>query len=319
MSFPSFSCLIIDQMHPSIVPMLEGIGVKPTYCPNLAATDVPEALRGYDGLIVRSKLFITPEVLQKASKLKFIARAGAGIDNIDDRVAADGKINLINASEGNRDAVGEHCVGLLLSLLRNIARADRQVREKVWLREDNRGEEIGGKTVAIIGYGNMGQAFARCLAGFGCNVLACDPSPEGKEGPYARLTDLPEIFEQADVLSLHIPLTSANFHFADDPFFSSFRKNIWFMNTARGEVVDQEALVRHLQSGKVKGAALDVLQNEKIGTLTATQKPVFDFLAQAPNVVLTPHIAGWTHESYRKINEVLVEKIYNFLQGLARP
>jgi D-3-phosphoglycerate dehydrogenase len=313
MSPTHFSCLIIDEMHPSILPMLEQIGVKATYRPDLRAADVPGALPGYDGLIVRSKLVITPEVIQKADKLKFIARAGAGVDNIDDRVVAGGKITLFNASEGNRDAVGEHCVGLLLSLLRNISRADRQVREKAWLREENRGEEIGGKTVGIIGYGNMGQAFARCLAGFSCQVLAHDLSPDGKDGPYARLTEMPELFEKADVLSLHIPLNDRNHHFANNAFFSSFQKEIWFMNTARGEVVDQEALVRHLQTGKIKGAALDVLQNEKLGSLRGRQLRNFTYLAQAPNVVLTPHIAGWTHESYRKINEVLVQKIKEFI------
>ncbi|CAN5880217.1 2-hydroxyacid dehydrogenase [soil metagenome] len=318
MSHSPVSCLIVDEMHPSILPMLEGIGVQPDYRPDLGAREVPEALAGYEGLIVRSKLQITLETLRKADKLRFIARAGAGVDNIADEVISAGRVVVMNAPEGNREAVGEHCVGLLLSLLRNISRADRQVREKVWLREENRGEEIGGKLIGLVGYGNMGQAFARCLAGFGCTVWACDLSQEGKEGPFARLTEMAELFDQADVLSLHIPLTDRNFHFANEAFFSSFRKNIWFLNTARGEVVDQEALVRHLRSGKVKGAALDVLQNEKLGTLTEKQLSDFSYLAQAPNVVLTPHIAGWTHESYRKINEVLVQKIHHFLAGERR-
>jgi D-3-phosphoglycerate dehydrogenase / 2-oxoglutarate reductase len=313
MSVSRFSCLIIDEMHASILPMLKEIGVDAIYRPDIKTQEVPDAIQGFEGLIVRSKLKITPEVLQKADTLRFIARAGAGMDNIDPRVVDAGKITLLNASEGNRDAVGEHCVGLLLCLLRNIARADQQVRAKVWLREENRGYEIGGKTVGIIGYGNMGQAFARCLTSFNCQVLAHDLLPDGKEGPSARLTDLSEIFEKADILSLHIPLDEQNYHFADETFFESFRKNIWFLNTARGEVVDQEALVRQLQSGKVRGAALDVLENEKLGTLSEQQLTSFSYLTQSPNVILTPHIAGWTHESYRRINEVLVEKIKGFL------
>lgn len=317
MSSSGISCLIIDEMHPSILPLLAEIGVNASYQPGLKALDVPEALQGYEGLIVRSKLMITPAVLAKADKLQFIARAGAGVDNIDERVVTSGKVVLLNAAEGNRNAVGEHCVGLLLSLLRNIARSDRQVRNKVWLREENRGEEIGGKTVGLIGYGNMGQAFARCLSSFGCEVLAYDLTPDGKGNQYARFTQLEELYAKADVLSLHIPLNERNYHFADEAFFRSFRKNIWFMNTARGEVVDQEALVRQLQSGKVKGAALDVLENEKPRTLTVHQLKNFTFLTQSPNVVLTPHIAGWTHESYRKINEVLVQKIKRYIDGKA--
>ena len=314
MTFKPCRCLIIDDMHPSIFPMLQQIGVEADYRPAIKPEEVPQALESFDGLILRSKMRITAPVLQLADKLKFVARAGAGVDNIDERALQERSIALISASEGNREAVGEHALGMLLSLMRNIVRGDRQVRDKVWLREENRGEEIGGKTVGIIGFGNMGRSFSRVLAGFNCRILGHDrDAPEKVMHPLACCT-LEEVQTEADIVSLHIPFTARNHHFANDAFFSGFRKPIWFVNTSRGEVVDQAALVKHLQSGKIKGAALDVLENEKLQTLTPQQLANFEYLAQAENVVLTPHIAGWTHESYVKINEVLATKIHWFLQ-----
>lgn len=310
--------LIIDEVHPSLFPMLEGIGIEVEYRPDINPLEVCEALVGFAGLIVRSKMRITADTIRLADKLRFVARAGAGLDNIDAEALQERGIALFGANEGNRQAVGEHALGMLLSLMRNIARSDQQVRDKVWLREENRGEEIGGKTIGIIGYGNMGQSFARVLSGFGCRILAYDRfAPEKITAPAASVS-LEELQAQADVVSLHIPYIPENRAFADDSFFKAFRKPVWFMNTSRGEVVDQRALVMHLQSGTLKGAALDVLENEKLHTLTAQQAQDFDYLASAENVVLTPHIAGWTHESYVKINEVLVEKIALILQGTER-
>lgn len=305
--------LIIDEIHPSIFPLLEGIGAEADYRPDIRPADVREALAGFDGLIVRSKMRITADTLALASQLKFVARAGAGLDNIDAQALQERGIALLGANEGNRQAVGEFSLGILLSLVRNISRSDSQVREKVWLREENRGEEISGKTVGVIGYGNMGQSFARLLSGFGCRLLAYDRFAPEKVCVPAQFASLEEIQAEADIISLHIPYIPENLSLANDAFFSGFRKPIWFLNTSRGDVVDQAALVQHLKSGKVKGAALDVLENEKLQTLTATQLENFSYLTSADNVVLTPHIAGWTHESYIKINEVLVEKIRQVL------
>lgn len=301
--------LLIDEVHPSLFPMLEGLGIAYDYRPDIKPMEVCEALVGFDGLIVRSKMRITADTIQLADRLKFVARAGAGLDNIDAEALQERGIELFGANEGNRQAVGEHALGMLLSLMRNITRGDRQVRNQVWLREENRGEEISGKTVGIIGYGNMGQSFARVLSGFGCRILAYDRYAPEKIGTPAENVSLEKLQEEADIVSLHIPYVPENRAFADNAFFGSFRKPIWFMNTSRGEVVDQSALVEHLKSGKVKGAALDVLENEKLHTLTELQAQNFAYLSQANNVVLTPHIAGWTHESYVKINEVLAVKI----------
>jgi D-3-phosphoglycerate dehydrogenase / 2-oxoglutarate reductase len=312
---PSISTriLIIDEIHPSIFPLLESIGAEAVYQPDIKPADVKDTLQGYDGLIVRSKMQVTADTISKADKLKFVARAGAGVDNIDASALQERGIALIGANEGNSQAVGEHALGMLLALMRNIARSDKQVRDKVWLREENRGEEINGKTVGIIGYGNMGQSFARVLRGFGCRILAYDRfAPEKIDGIASNVT-LKELQVEADIVSLHIPYISENYHFADNSFFSAFSKHVWFINTSRGEVVDQTALVNHLKAGNLKGAALDVLENEKLATLTPIQSDNFNYLMGAGNVVLTPHIAGWTHESYEKINQVLVAKITDLL------
>ncbi|GAB3812739.1 NAD(P)-dependent oxidoreductase [Pontibacter rugosus] len=306
--------LIIDELHPSIFKMLESIGVEAVYIPEIEPADVKEALQGMDGLIVRSKMRITTDTIALADQLKFVARAGAGLDNIEVEKLEQLGIPVLGANEGNSQAVGEFTLGLLLSLFRNISRSHTQVQDKVWLREENRGEELSGKTIGIIGYGNMGQSFARVLQGFGCRLLAYDRyAPEKIAAPVMSVS-LEELQANADVISLHIPYISDNLQFANDAFFQNCSKPVWFLNTSRGDVVDQEALVQYLKAGKVKGAALDVLENEKLHTLTAQQQLTFQFLADATNVILTPHIAGWTHESYVKINEVLVHKIQQLLQ-----
>ncbi|PTX11379.1 D-3-phosphoglycerate dehydrogenase [Pontibacter mucosus] len=295
--------------------MLESIGVEADYRPDIKPEEVPAALQGFDGLIVRSKMRITAGTLAQADKLTYVARAGAGVDNIDEQALQERGVILLAANEGNSQAVGEFTVGLLVSLLRNVSRSHSQVQQKVWLREENRGEEISGKTIGIIGYGNMGQSFARTVSGFGCRLLAYDRYAPEKINLPVELVSLEQLQAEADIVSLHIPFIPENLRFANDAFFSAFRKPIWFLNTSRGEVVDQQALVRHLQSGSIKGAALDVLENEKLQTLNPQQQQDFEYLASAPNVILTPHIAGWTHESYVKINEVLVQKIGQVLAG----
>ncbi|GAA4022470.1 2-hydroxyacid dehydrogenase [Hymenobacter glaciei] len=305
------TCLVVDEMHPSLPHLLESIGVQMDYQPNLTAAEVPAALAAqpYEGLVVRSKLRVTAELLAHGPQLRYVARAGAGTDNIDEAAMAAAGVMLLNAPEGNRDAVGEFAVGLLLGLLRNIARADHEVREGQWRREANRGTEVGGKTIGLLGYGHMGRAFARRLGTFGCTVLAHDSDPAATSDGHATLVSLAELQARADVLSLHIPYSAANHHFVDEALLAGFAKPIWVMNTARGEVVDQAALVQALRAGTVRGAALDVLDNEKFNSLSPAQQATFDFLKTAPNVVLTPHVGGWTFESYARINEVLVEKI----------
>jgi D-3-phosphoglycerate dehydrogenase len=216
---------------------------------------------------------------------------------------------VLHASEGNRDAVGEHAIGLLLGLLRNIAKADHEVKNFVWEREANRGLEIMDKTVGIIGYGNTGRAFARRLSGFGCNVFAYDKYKANFSDTFCKERELENIFNEADILSLHIPLTGETRMLVDINYLKRFKKPIILINTARGEIVSLTAVVKALDEGVVRGAALDVLENEKLDKLTAEQREAFNSLREMSNVIFTPHIAGWTFESHVKINVALVQKI----------
>jgi D-3-phosphoglycerate dehydrogenase / 2-oxoglutarate reductase len=302
-------CLIIDSMHESLFPMMNEIGWETDYRPDIDRDEVRRIHQGYDGLIVRSKTTIDAELLGKEPSVKFVGRAGAGLDNLDLEYLGSKNIMVLHASEGNRDAVGEYTVGALLSLMRKIPKADQEVRNIIWLREDNRGEEIMGKTISIIGYGNMGQAFARRLSGFGCNVLAYDKYKADYSDQYASAATPDEIFEQSDILSLHIPLTEETRNMVNARYISRFRKNIILVNTARGEIVSLADLHTALEESKVRGAVLDVLENEKLHTLTPIQAHAFNSIKERSNVILTPHIAGWTYESHVKINVALVSKI----------
>jgi D-3-phosphoglycerate dehydrogenase len=310
-------CLVVDDLHASWQDLFQALNLTVHYRPELLATDVPAALaiHPYEGLVVRSKVRVTTELLAQGPALRYVARAGAGVDNIDEAALAAAGVTLLNAPEGNRDAVGEFAIGLLMSLLRHIPRANQEVQMGIWQREANRGEELGGKTVGILGYGNMGRAFARRLTGFGCTVLAHDSNPACAPDQHATLVALQELQARAQVLSVHIPYSPANHHFVSGELLGGFSAPIWLLNTARGEVLDHAALVRHLQSGQVRGAALDVLENEKLQQLSADQQARFDFLKNAPQVLLSPHIGGWTHQSYQRINEVLARKIGAFLQA----
>ena len=301
--------LIIDLMHESIVPLLTHIGYEVAYEPAITVSEVHERISNYEGLIVRSKISIDKALIEKGTRLKFIARAGAGIDQVDEAYLKARKITLLNAPEGNRVAVGEHTLGMLLCLMNKLNTANTEVKAGIWDREANRGFEISGKTIGIIGYGNMGQAFAKCLKGFDCRVLAYDKFKKDFSDEFAQEASLEELFETAEVLSLHIPLTLDSRNWADSTFFSKFKKPIWFLNTARGEIASFKAVAESINNGQILGAGLDVLENEKLKTLSDEQRLYFNELVNAPNVLFTPHVAGWTHESYRKINEVLTQKI----------
>ncbi|MCF2490905.1 2-hydroxyacid dehydrogenase [Dyadobacter sp. CY347] len=305
--------LIADSMHPSLFDMLINQGWEYDYHPEFRREDILTHISGYEGLMIRSKTNVDEEMLSAATKLRFIARAGAGLDLIDLEAAAKHHIEVFHAGKGNRDAVAEHALGMLLALFNNILRADRQVRSGTWDREGNRGVELMKKTVGIIGYGNNGSATAQRLSGFGCRVLAYDKYRDNYGDAYAVESSLEDIMQQADVVSLHIPLTELTRYLVDDDFVNNFSKPFYLLNLSRGETVSLDAVVKGLKSGKILGACLDVLENEKINKLTSAQQEAFDYLRASDNVVLTPHIAGWTHESYVRINEVLVEQIRDWL------
>lgn len=302
-------CLVIDVMHESLFPMLREIGWEPDYQPSITREQLKAVAGQYQGLIVRSKTFIDRELLGDKPTVKFVARAGAGLDTLELAYLSEKGIHVLHASEGNRDAVGEYTTGALLSLMRNVPKADQEVKNFTWSRESNRGEELMRKTVSIIGYGNMGKAFAKRLAGFECNVLAYDKYKTGFSDSFCKEEQMERIYAETDILSLHIPLTEETRSMVDANYLRRFRRKIILVNTARGEIVPLSDLVTLMEEGQVRGAVLDVLENEKLDKLTTDQRQAFTLLAKRSNVIFTPHIAGWTFESHVKINVALVQKI----------
>ncbi|SFH30897.1 2-hydroxyacid dehydrogenase [Pedobacter insulae] len=299
--------LIIDDLHPAFAEKATALGFEVDNRPFITHDETLAVIHDYVGIAVRTKFRIDKELFDAAPQLKFVARAGAGLDNIDVFEAAERNIQLINAPEGNCDAVGEHAVGLLLSLMNNFRKASDEVRNGIWDREGNRGYELKGKVVGLIGYGFMGQSFAKKLTGFGVKIIAYDKYRTGFSDDNVREVSMEEIVKHSDVLSLHIPLTKETKQMVNDEYFFHFKKPIFFINTARGEIVNTSAVLSNLRTGKILGAGLDVLEAEKFPPLG--EQPWYDELKDLQNVILTPHIAGWTFDSYRKISEVLAEKL----------
>lgn len=299
--------LIVDDVHPIFIEQAEALGYPCDYRPDIKVADALEILNQYWGLLIRSKFLVTKEVFDKAPNLCAILRAGAGMDNIDEAYALSKNIILLNAPEGNSDAVGEHAVGMLLSLMNNLNRADAEVRSGTWNREGSRGYELKGKTVGIIGYGHMGRSFARKLRGFEVNVIAYDKYATGFSDEHVREVSMEEIVRHCDVLSLHTPLTAETNGLIDDEYLFHFKKPIFLINTARGKIVKTQAVLNAIKQGKVLGAALDVLEVEKFPAMN--DQAWFHELKQSGRVLLTPHVAGWTFDSYRKISEVLAQKL----------
>ena len=302
--------LIVDEFHPSIFGMLENEGWEYEYLPDLSRDEIREVLPGFDAFLTRSKTAVDGDLIEKAHDLKLVARAGSGVENIDATALKEKDIELFSAPEGNRDAVGDHTVGLILAMTKNIARSSYEVKEeKNWGREANRGIELSSQTVGIIGYGNTGSATAKRLSSFGCEILAYDKYRENYAGEGINEASLDQIFEKSTIVSLHIPLTAETKGMFDEEFISNFSQNFYLINTSRGEILDTKALVKGLKSGKILGASLDVLENEKIDQLTQEQSENFEFLRKSKNTIITPHIGGWSHESHIRINQVLVDKI----------
>jgi D-3-phosphoglycerate dehydrogenase len=299
--------LIVDDIHPIFMEKAEALGYTCDYRPLIKPAEALEIIGGYAGLVIRSKFNVDRKVIDAATSLRFVCRAGAGMDNIDEGYAAEKGITLINAPEGNMDAVGEHAVGLLLALMNNFRNADMEIRGGEWKREANRGYELKGKTVGIIGYGFMGHSFARKLSGFEVNVIAYDKYKTGFSDAYAREVSMEEIVKHSDVLSLHIPLTSETEGLVDDEYLFHFKKPIFFINTSRGKTAKVSAVLNAIKQGKILGAGLDVLEVERFPVLA--EQTWFEDLRQSGKMILTPHVAGWTFDSYRKISEVMVEKL----------
>lgn len=301
--------LLLDSNHPLITEQLLAKGFILEEDFTSSYDEVLQKINQYDGIIIRSRIPLDKNFLENAPNLKFIARVGAGMENIDLETAKNLGISLINSPEGNRDAVAEHVVAMLLILMNRLFIASEEVKNGIWKREENRGDELLGKTFGIIGYGNMGKATAKRLSGFGVEVIFYDILPN-LEDEFAKQVSLEELQERADILSLHIPLDASTKYLVDENFISKMKKNFYLVNTARGKNVKTSAIVDALKSGKVKAAALDVLEYEKSSFENLeTNNEDLQFLLESDQVIVTPHIAGWTHQSKKKLAQFIVDKI----------
>ena len=303
--------LHLDTNHKLLIHQLNDLGFTNHEDYTASKADIEAKIHDYHGIILRSRFTIDKPFLDRAKQLKFIGRVGAGLENIDCHYAEQKGIYLISAPEGNRNAVGEHTLGMLLSLFNKLNKANNEVRQGKWLRENNRGIELDGKTVGLIGYGNMGKAFAKKLRGFDVNVL-CYDIKKGVSDENAKQVSLKEFHEQVDVVSLHTPQTPLTQNMVNTSFINEFKKPFWFFNTARGKSVVTQDLVSALKTGKILGAGLDVLEYEKTSfeSLFSSKMPeAFQYLITAKNVLLTPHVAGWTIESKEKLAQTIIDKI----------
>lgn len=308
--------LFLDSNHPIMMTTLRAAGVQCDEDYSSSYEEVLAKIEMYQGVIIRSRFKLDARFLDAAINVKVIGRAGAGMENIDVAYASSKGIACVHAPEGNRDAVAEQALGMLLALMNNLLRADREVRQGIWKREENRGYELCGKTVGIIGYGNMGSAFAQRLKGFGVAVLAHDKYKKNFSDALVHETSLDEIQQHADVISIHLPLTPETIHYINAEFISKLKKPVYLINTARGKNVDTAAVMDAMKSGKICGVCLDVLEYESISFEHLDSKSLpepFQYLINSDRAILSPHIAGWTFESHEKIGRIIAEKMLRVL------
>ena len=314
--------LFIDSVHAILEERLAKLGVICEHDYTSTKSEIEAKINNYQGVVIRSRFTLDKTFFDAANQLKFIARSGAGLENIDVAYAEKKGVKIINSPEGNRDAVGEHAIGMLLMLFNQLKKGDAEVRNGIWDREGNRGLELSGKTVGIIGYGFMGSSLAKKLAGFDCTVLAYDKyktgfgmenrSPKEEGGSFVKEVNLARLKAESDIISIHLPLTEETEYYVDVNFIESVKKPFYLINTARGNHVKVADLVQALKSGKILGACLDVLEYEtkSFETINKNQLPKnFVYLTQSDKVILSPHVAGWTVESYIKLSSVLADKI----------
>lgn len=310
--------LFLDTVHPLLEHRLVNMGFNCEYDCSSNRASILKNISFYDGIIIRSRIKIDFEFLSAAKKLKFIARSGAGLENIDCKEAEKRGITLFSAPEGNRQAVGEHVVGMILSLFNNLSIGDTQIRSGIWNREANRGLEISGKTIGIIGYGNTGRAFAKCLSGFNCKVLAYDKNKKNFSDDYVQESSLEDIQNESDIISFHTPYDESTHHYLNEVFIKKMNKPFYVINTARGKVINTSDFIKGLKSKKIQGACLDVLVYEKAtfeNTFSEKIDSDFQYLLSCKNILFSPHVAGWTYESYEKLSTVLADKIECFFKS----
>jgi len=301
--------IITDYLHPVLAEWLVSKGFYVDILPDISNEELLAVISQYAGLVISTKILVTPKLIDAALNLDFIARAGSGMENIDVPYARSKHIIVINSPEGNANAVAEHAVGMTLSLLNNIVSADHEIRIGIWRREENRGEEISGKTIGIIGFGHTGSAFAAKWKGFDLTILAHDKYKSDFGTDLIREATVAEIQKKADIISFHLPLNRETQYYCNSSFLNAFEKNIWVVNTSRGKIVNTKDLIAALASKKVIGAALDVFENEKFYDLEGEDLVLMRNLSSLHNIILTPHVAGWTHTSHYKLAKILAEKL----------
>lgn len=301
--------MITAKAHRYLIDRLEEKGFEVSYQPAITYEEVLAGIAEFTGMIVTTRIRVDKVLIDAAQQLQWIGRLGSGMELIDVPYAESKGIQCASSPEGNCDAVGEQALGMLLSLMNNIQKSNLELRKGIWERDGNRGFELNGRTVGIIGYGNTGGAFARKLRGFDVEILAYDKYKTGFSDAYVQEATMDQLFAKADVVSVHLPLTAETQYLANAAFFRSFHKPVWFINAARGKLVDTADIIMALETGTISGACLDVLENEKLSTYTAKEEEELERLLHLPNVILTPHIAGYSHEASVKMARIVLEKL----------